>query len=116
MEENKEKVESVQEVNSEEEAQLELEKRLEEKINELMEKKGMTRRQAKRYLILFARKQTRKLIKEGKRRRRKLEAEGKLIDTSDIREQLDKELEEALKNREQVLSVGYEYESPTNDF
>lgn len=91
--------------------------KFEEKVQELMIARGFSRNKAVRVLEKKCQKELDKLIKRGRKRQEQLRKEGKLVDTSDLREELDRELEEQLKAQEIVLDIEtHNYEPPTRDF
>jgi rRNA pseudouridine-1189 N-methylase Emg1 (Nep1/Mra1 family) len=95
-------------------------------VQKLTIERNWSKRKATRYLTKMANKELNRLIKQGKARRADLEANGKLIDTSDIKEELDKEL------NDQLIAAGIDpstidtkpaegvaeekYEPPTREF
>lgn len=108
-----------------EEQQKSLEERWKAMIEDLVYNHGMSPRKARRYLESEARRNTRRMIRAGRRRQKQLAKEGKLVDTSDLRAQLDAELAQQLSELEeqdkqqQQLTVDIEtdnYTPPTEDF
>ena len=73
-------------------------------LEDLILNKGFTPRRARRYLEAYAKRKNAEFIKAGKARQAKLKAEGKLIDTSGVADELDKELQDELKKAGITLS------------
>lgn len=72
------------------------EERYDNMVAQVMADQHCSRRQARRYVDKLARKAHEDFMREAKARRAKLEAEGKLIDTSDLKDQLEAEFEAEL--------------------
>lgn len=77
-------------------------------VDQLVLENGWSKRKARRYLEAYAKKENERLIKEGKARQEKLKAEGKLIDVSEEREQLEFDFQTELAKQN--------YQAPTNEF
>lgn len=72
--------------------------------------RGYSRRKARRYLDAAIRRRVRKIVKAGKKRQEKLRKEGKLVDTSDINQELQQEFEDLSSVKTE------EYQKPTEEF
>lgn len=77
-------------------------------VDQLVIENGWSKRKARRYLEAYAKKENERLIKEGKARQEKLKAEGKLIDVSEEREQLEFDFQTELAKQN--------YQASTNEF
>jgi len=84
-------------------------------VDQFVQTKGWSRRKARRYLDAYAKREHARIIKEGKARQEKLRKEGKLIDTSQDRLQMESEFQEQLKEAGIKLEDS-SYKPPTSDF